>query len=85
MAQINGKLVICDRCGATTFRKCAGEGEADGGFTRWNVFEPLEDGWKSRYEIGMLCPECNEKYESIQNAFMMEKQAFMQEKKVKEG
>lgn len=45
MAKVNGQLVTCDRCGKQIFRKCTGEGEADGGFTRWNDFESMPDGW----------------------------------------
>jgi hypothetical protein len=46
MAEVNGQLVTCDRCGATVFRRCVGAGEADGGFTRWDKFEPLPPGWE---------------------------------------
>lgn len=45
MASVNGQLVTCDRCGASIFLKCTGEGERDGGFTRWNKFEPPPEGW----------------------------------------
>ena len=45
MSKVNGQIVTCDRCGEKVFRACTGEGEADGGFTRWNIFEPLPDGW----------------------------------------
>lgn len=45
MAKINGQLVTCDRCGVQVFRRCTGEGETDGGYTRWNDFEPLPAGW----------------------------------------
>jgi hypothetical protein len=70
MAEVNGKLTICDRCGETNFRKCIGEGERDGGFTQWNKFEPSPEGWTSREvpsrygrrrgEYMMLCPRCNQ-------------------------
>lgn len=46
MAQVNGELTTRDRCGKQLFRKCIGEGEADGGYTRWNKFEPYPDGWE---------------------------------------
>ena len=45
MSVQNGRLTTCDRCGATVFSKCTGEGEADGGYTRWNKFEQLPHGW----------------------------------------
>ncbi len=45
MAAVNGQLTTCDRCGVQIFRKAIGEGETDGGFTRWNKFEPYPEGW----------------------------------------
>ena len=69
MAEQKGLLVICDRCGATTFRKYAGRGETDGGYTTWDKFEPIADGWE-RVEIPLksghsfktiqTCPVCSE-------------------------
>lgn len=70
MAEMNGQLVSCDRCGTQIFRKCAGEGEADGGFTRWNKFEPYPEGWEYVSDIGRVCPECNKKYKELLNTFM---------------
>lgn len=46
MAEVNGQLVTCDRCGTQIFRKVIGEGELDGGYTRWNKFEPCPEGWE---------------------------------------
>lgn len=69
MAETKGKLVTCDRCGAKIFTPCTGEGERDGGFTRWNYFAPLPEGWNKHYEVGQLCPDCNQKYEDIINEF----------------
>lgn len=72
MAEVNGKLVTCDRCGAQVFLKCTGERERDGGFTRWNTFEPFPEGWENHYEVGRICPDCNSKYKSIISNFMAE-------------
>lgn len=69
MAEMNGKLIICDRCGETAFLKCAGEGELDGGYTRWNKFEPEPDGWDYHSEIGRLCPGCNQEYLQLLRIF----------------
>lgn len=68
MSSINGKLTTCDRCGATVFQACTGEGERDGGYTRWNTFEPAV-GWKNTYEAGTLCPNCYESYEEVLRMF----------------
>lgn len=70
MAEVNGKLQSCDRCGETVFLKVIGEGEADGGFTRWNKFEKAPDGWERCFEVGLLCPKCNEEYKNLLKWFM---------------
>lgn len=64
MSQTNGRLTTCDICGATVFSACIGEGETDGGFTRWNKFEPLPEGWMHEWDIGLgyLCPTCSAKF-----------------------
>lgn len=72
MAQVNGKLVTCDRCGEQVFLKCTGEGERDGGFTRWNKFEPFPQGWEHHCEVGLICPACNAKYKALVDTFMTE-------------
>lgn len=68
MAEVNGKLVTCDRCGKQIFLKTIGDEERDGGFTRWNKFEPFPDGWekigvptepKCQHHIYLrVCPDC---------------------------
>lgn len=72
MAEVNGKLVSCDRCGDTVFLKCIGEGETDGGFTRWNKFEPLHDGWTYCNGVGRLCPKCTEQFNKMLKNFIQE-------------
>lgn len=72
MAEINGKLVICDRCGATAFIACTGEGERDGGYTRWNNFEALPEGWditRDCKKTFRLCPSCNKLYRDMIDNF----------------
>lgn len=69
MANINGQMLICDRCGATAFRKCIGEGERDGGFTRWNKFEPKPEGWGWHPETGDICPACEKEFSKILEDF----------------
>lgn len=60
MAEAKGLLKICDRCGETVFLKTIGDGEADGGYTRWNKFETPPEGWGYSLKVGTLCPKCNE-------------------------
>ena len=70
MSEANGKLVTCDRCGKQIFLKTIGDEERDGGYSRWNKFEPFPDGWE---KIGIptdtkcrnnryirVCPDCFE-------------------------
>lgn len=68
MSRKNGEMRICDRCGKTVFRKCIGEGERDGGFTRWNKFEKIE-GWSVECGWGDLCPECTIEFEKLKSDF----------------
>jgi len=72
VSQVNGQLVRCDRCGKTIFLKHLGEGSADGGYTRWDKFEPLPEGWGSHLipTVKMLCPKCNGEYRSLIDSFM---------------
>lgn len=62
MSEIKGLLRTCDRCGTQIFLKCVGEGEADGGFTRWNKFEDAPTEWKFVNDVGTVCPKCWEDY-----------------------
>lgn len=73
--EVKGMLTTCDRCGVTCFRKCVVEGETDGGFTRWNKFEPYPDGWDYHSETGRLCPECNGEYIKFLNEFLGQERA----------
>ena len=80
----NGKMRICDRCGVQHFSPTTGEGEADGGFTRWNNFEeapPLwglydvgftttADGRKNNTKIAELCTSCAREWQSVLERFM---------------
>lgn len=80
MAKVYGQIVTCDRCGAEIFRKCIGEGELDGGRTRWNKFEEMPNGWdlvaipKSLGRVGngnehngylYVCPDCHNLWDKI--------------------
>lgn len=82
MAKVNGQIVSCDRCGTQIFRKCIGEGETDGGFTRWNKFEEMPDGWDlvavprsvgwtgcANAHNGYLyvCPACHNLWDTVVN------------------
>lgn len=72
MAEKKGLLIICDRCGNTGFCECNGEGEADGGYTRWNKFEPPPEGWgisRDCEKYHRLCHHCYAEYQRILQEF----------------
>lgn len=58
MSEVEGKLLTCDVCGKTVFLKYVGDGETDGGFTRWRKYEDKPEGWSVSYGFGTLCPSC---------------------------
>jgi hypothetical protein len=68
MSQTIGKRVICDRCKAEVFCEYIGEGETDGGYTRWKKFAPLPDGW-GFVELHELCPVCMKEWNAICDGF----------------
>ncbi|MBR5877911.1 MAG: hypothetical protein IKY91_00055 [Akkermansia sp.] len=70
MAEVKGKLCTCDRCGAQVFLRTTGDAVTDGGWTRWNQFEPYPKGWDQHTNVGRLCPACNAKYKTILGDFM---------------
>lgn len=75
MARENGQLRTCDRCEKTIFLKTTGEGELDGGYTRWNKFEDAK-GWTTESDIGDLCPDCTELLNILKKNFAEEVQKF---------
>lgn len=71
---INGTMEQCHRCESTVFRKHVGTGEADGGWSRWDKFEPFPDGWLYVGGVGNLCPYCAEQFkETMTNFFGRDK------------
>lgn len=77
MSREKGQLVTCDRCGQTVFLKSIGEGETDGGYTRWNKFESFPTGWSVKSDLGDLCPDCSREWNRIETDFMNKKLEFM--------
>lgn len=75
MSKQNGQLTICDRCGEEIFRKCTGEEERDGGFTRWNTFEPKPRGW-SNHKGFDLCPGCATAWNKLETEFLNRETQF---------
>lgn len=75
MMQQEGKLLTCDRCGATAFVLKTGSYEQDGGYTRYNAFEAPPEGWDSTRDVNFadLCPSCAAEYKKIILEFYAEK------------
>jgi hypothetical protein len=76
MSQVKGRLVTCDRCATSVFSKTTGDDESDGGFTRWNKFEPLPKGWGS-HKGNDLCPSCYNEWNKIETSFLNREIEFM--------
>lgn len=69
MSSVNGRLLTCDRCGEQIFLKCTGEGETDGGFTRWNNFETPPEGWDWVNDVGSVCPRCWKDFQAMMERY----------------
>lgn len=66
-----GMLETCIRCGETIFREKIGSGEADGGYTTWDKFEPIPSNWYYSSELnGNLCPCCAPIFRKIMLEFI---------------
>lgn len=68
MAQIDGKLVICDRCGERAFTKLK-KTVTCGTNETIIEYEDLPKGWYLHYYFGDLCPKCAKEYEETQKKF----------------
>ena len=70
-----GELVICERCGTTTFRALIEKESLDGGFTTRNVLEEYPKTWEITSGIGDLCPDCLAIYKNFLNDFLHNKES----------
>lgn len=72
----NGKLIKCDICGDCVFLKTIGDGETDGGYTRWNKFENAPKGWSYDIKINGKyvdsCPKCTARYNELYGRLISE-------------
>lgn len=75
MSEVNGRRTICDRCGVEIFSPHIGDEERDGGFTRWNKFEPKPRGW-IKLDFKDLCPVCSSEWNKLETEFMNQKLKF---------
>lgn len=77
--ELKGKLLKCDRCGDTAFLKYIETNELDGGYTKYDVYEPEPPGWGTIHGLGDLCPTCREEYDRLIAEF---KKVYVFEKEV---
>lgn len=63
MSKVEGEILACDACGARVFLRYVGDGEADGGYTKWRKYEKPPEGWNSAkvHGYGDLCPACSQR------------------------
>lgn len=65
MAEVEGKLLTCDLCGATVFLKYIETKDYDGGFTHVRRYEGRPEGWQTWHIDDIvnstLCPSCDKK------------------------
>lgn len=77
MAEQQGKLLTCDRCGKQIFLKHLKREDLNGGFDHREVYEETPEGWYSRNvgkdfvsKYALLCPECNRLCGELLTGFM---------------
>lgn len=82
MSQKIGKLLTCDRCGATEFLPYTGTSKSDGGFTHTDHFSKPTEPWLIAEDLGdcvtghqyiELCPTCRKSYLQTKHNFLYKK------------
>ena len=73
MAEIKGKLTVCEKCGEWHFSKLLGRKDFDGGYTHTDEFEELPEGWAYYTGIGTLCPTCGNALKRLVRDFLPDK------------
>lgn len=65
-----GKVVICDKCGASVFLDYIDSKHLDGGYTKVDNYAPKPPGWNYIATLEMdLCPLCNEAWIKVVQDF----------------
>jgi len=74
--EAEGKLVTCNRCGATTFLKFLGDVDTDGGYSSYRKHEELPEGWiyGTFPKYVHLCPACHKLVDDFYEDFYQKKE-----------
>lgn len=73
MSETVGKLIECDRCGKTYFMPSDRKEVMDYNTIRIvDKYKAMPEGWKDHLEIGLLCDDCEKKYQDFLNEFFGE-------------
>lgn len=76
MSKNLGKILRCDRCGKEKFLRYIKQGDLDGGYTKYDVYEDYPETWLNETQMGDLCDECAFKFRSWVTEFMNGKVAW---------
>lgn len=69
MGARKGKLITCDRCGATLFLKFLGTEDGSNYGGAYDKYDPLPDDWMYQTCAGYMCPECAKQFKTFVNEF----------------
>lgn len=69
MPSFKAQVVICDRCGETTYLKHLGKKDLDGGYSSYDEYERLPDDWMYGTEYGYMCPSCASMFKDMVGRF----------------
>lgn len=64
MSRAEGRLIICDRCGATVFCKRLSDGNDPA------CFEKRPAGWTIPTSFKDLCPQCSAEFNELVSSFL---------------
>ena len=70
MSEVKGKLVTCNRCGKTHFKKFIENVSADGGYSSYDRYEELPSEWLYETQFGHLCDTCANEFRYWITSFM---------------
>lgn len=66
---VKGMLIECTRCGKTHFLERLEDGVTDGGYTKYEKYQPEPKDWLWSSEFGYLCSECAPEFRTLITTF----------------